>query len=69
MHELDLIRAASEDVAAARVLLEERTDALMSIIETALDHGISMDEVTEARKLSLPGNEHDSGRPQSALVA
>lgn len=69
MHELDLIRAATEDVAAARVLLQERTDALDAIIQTALDHGISMDDVTEASKSSLPRNKQDSGRPQSVLVA
>ncbi|MFJ6419271.1 hypothetical protein [Paeniglutamicibacter sp. NPDC091659] len=69
MHELDLIRAATEDVASARVLLQERTDALDAIIQTALDHGISMDDVAEASKSSLPGNEQDSGRPQPLLVA
>lgn len=69
MHELDLIRAATEDVAAARVLLQERTEALDAIIQTALDHGISMDDVTEASKTSLTENKQDSGRQQSALVA
>ena len=45
MHELDLIRAATEDVASAKVLLQERTDALDAIIQTALDHGVSMDAI------------------------
>lgn len=68
MHELDLIRAATEDLAAARVLLQERTAALDAIIKTALDHGISMEDVTEASESSLPGNELDPGRSQPLLV-
>ncbi len=68
MHELDLIRAATEDLAAARVLLQERSDALDAIIKTALDHGISMEDVTETSESSLPGNELDPGRSQPLLV-
>lgn len=69
MHELDLIRAATEDVASARVLLQERTDALDAIIQTALDHGISMDEVAEASKPPLPGKGQGTATPQPLLVA
>lgn len=69
MHELDLIRAATEDVAAAKVLLQERTAALDAIIQTSLDHGISMADVTEASKLPLPGNGANTDTPLPLLLA
>lgn len=69
MHELDLIRAASEDVASARVLLQERTDALDAIIQTALDHGVSMDAIAAASEPVLPGIENTAGARQHLLVA
>ncbi|MDO2934597.1 hypothetical protein Q2T94_09815 [Paeniglutamicibacter sulfureus] len=69
MHELDLIRAATEDVSSARILLRERTDALDAIIQTALDHGISMDQVTEASASPQPGNAPTVDSRQHQLVA
>ena len=69
MHELDLIRAATEDVASAQVLLQERTEALDAITQTALDHGIPMDKIAEASEPSLPGSELHGGPRQHQLVA
>lgn len=68
MHELDLIRAATEDVSSARVLLQERIDALDAIIQTALDHGISMDKVAEVTESPLTLGDRNGG-PQHQLVA
>lgn len=48
MHELELIRAAAEDVASAQVLLRERMEALEAIIKTAQDHGIPARQIAEA---------------------
>jgi hypothetical protein len=69
VHELDLIRAATEDVASAKVLLQERTDALDAIIQTALDHGVSMDAIVEASEPAMPGIDHTAGARQHLLVA
>ena len=54
MHELNLIRAAAEDVAAARVVLRERSQALQAIIRTALDHGAVPTDVARASEAALP---------------
>ena len=54
MHELNLIRAAAEDVAAARMVLRERSQALQAIIRTALDHGAVPTEVARASEAALP---------------
>ena len=54
MHELNLIRAAAEDVAAARVVLRERSQALQSIVRTALDHGAVPADVARASEAALP---------------
>ena len=54
MHELNLIRAAAEDVAAARAVLRERSQALQAIIRTALDHGVPPAEVARASEAALP---------------
>ena len=69
MHELDLIRAATEDVVSAQVLLQERTQALDAIIQTALDHGIPVTKVAEASEAPLPGNKTAAGPQHPALVA
>ena len=55
MHELDMIRAAAEDVDSAQILLRERTGALDAIVNTALDHGIPPAQVAEAAKAAEPG--------------
>ena len=56
MHQLDLIRAAAEDVASARILLTERIEALNAIVATALDHDVPATEVAAAAHLAqLPG--------------
>ncbi|MFF5793004.1 hypothetical protein ACFY5D_13225 [Paeniglutamicibacter sp. NPDC012692] len=49
MNQLDLIRAAAEDVASARVLLRERTEVLDTIVQTALEHGLSMEQIDKAK--------------------
>ena len=54
MHELNLIRAAAEDVAAARVVLSERSQALKAIVRTALDHGAVPADVARASEAALP---------------
>jgi hypothetical protein len=69
VHELDLIRAATEDVDSARVLLQERTDALDAIIQTALDHGVPLDEVAEASEASITEHGQAAGARQHLLVA
>jgi hypothetical protein len=56
VHELDLVRAAAEDVAAGRMLLQERIDVLDAIVQSALDHGIPMEQVCEASESSLGGS-------------
>lgn len=53
MSQLDLIRAAAEDVASARVLLRERMEALEAIVQTALEHGATQAQVAEASGPSL----------------
>ncbi len=52
MNQLDLIRAAAEDVASARVLLREREETLDAIVQTALEHGVPMAQVDEAKSPS-----------------
>jgi hypothetical protein len=54
VHELNLIRAAAEDVAAARVVLSERSQALKAIVRTALDHGAVPTDVARASEAALP---------------
>ena len=54
MHELNLIRAAAEDVAAARAVLGERSQALKAIARTALDHGVPPADVARASEAALP---------------
>ena len=61
MHQLDLIRAATEDVESARVLLQERIEALDAIIQTALDHGIPTEKIAEASTPSPLGNPPETG--------
>lgn len=52
MNQLDLIRAAAEDVASARVLLRERVETLDSIVKSALEHGVPIDQIDEAKSPS-----------------
>jgi hypothetical protein len=68
VHELDLVRAATEDVDSARVLLQERSDALDVIIQTALDHGIPLDEVAEASEAARTTNEETTGPKQAPVL-
>lgn len=56
VRELELIRAASEDVAAARMLLQQRLGALDAITRTALAHGIAPAEVALAGSAAAPGD-------------
>lgn len=53
MHELDLIRAAAEDVAAARSLLKQRLETLDAITRSALERGVPAAEVAAAGESSL----------------
>lgn len=69
MHDLDLIRAAAEDVASARVLLQERASVLDAIVQTALDHGVPLTQVMEASEASLNGHEPAIQNGQPQLVA
>lgn len=48
MHDLDLIRAASEDVAAARLLLRQRQETLDAITRAALEHGVPAADIAAA---------------------
>jgi hypothetical protein len=61
MHELDLIRAATQDVDSARGLLQERTDTLDALIQTALDHAISMARAAEASEPARSGTQRNAG--------
>ncbi|WP_411734784.1 hypothetical protein [Paeniglutamicibacter sp.] len=54
MHHVDLIRAAAEDVASARILLKERIEALDAIVATALDLDIPADQVADAASAAQP---------------
>ncbi|GAA3322823.1 MULTISPECIES: hypothetical protein [Paeniglutamicibacter] len=67
MHELDLIRAASEDVAAARLLLRQRQETLDAITRAALEHGVPAAEIAAARKESgdIP---HVAGLPRKVAT-
>ena len=65
MHELDLIRAASEDVDSARMLLQKRTEALDAIVQRALDHEAPMDKMAEAGEAARAANGHITGCPCS----
>ncbi|MFL4472397.1 hypothetical protein ACIPVK_00145 [Paeniglutamicibacter sp. MACA_103] len=63
-HQLDLIRAATEDVEAARLLLKQRLETLDAITRTAVEHGIPANQIAAAEHptpaaLRGPG----SGRP------
>ncbi|GAA1878922.1 hypothetical protein GCM10009715_26950 [Paeniglutamicibacter psychrophenolicus] len=70
MHQLDLIRAAAEDVASARILLNERIEALEAIMAAALDHGISAARASEAaRAARLAGSEESPVTPRKLQVA
>lgn len=55
MHELDLVRAAAEDVAAARSLLRQRLETLDAITRSALERGVPAAEVAAAGESSLAG--------------
>jgi hypothetical protein len=52
VHQLDLIRAAAEDVASARILLNERIEALDAIVAAALEHDIPMAKVAAAAQVA-----------------
>jgi hypothetical protein len=69
VHDLDLIRAATEDVDSARMLLQQRTEALDAIIQTALDHGVPVNEVAEASDASRTTNEEITDPRQPVLAA
>ncbi len=69
MHKLDLIQAAAEDVASARVLLQERMDALEVIVQTALDHGIPEAKVNEASEPSLLRDDRELAGERPVLAA
>lgn len=60
MHQLDLIRAAAEDVASARILLKERIEALDAIVATALDHDIPAAKVAEAAEAAMPSETEEA---------
>ena len=55
MGDLDLVRAAAQDVAAARLLLRQRQDAFEAISATALKHGISAADIVSATAPEEPG--------------
>ena len=55
MRELDLIRAAAEDVAAARSLLKQRLETLDSVTRNALARGVPSAEVAAASVPSFSG--------------
>lgn len=55
MGDLDLVRAAAQDVAAARLLLRQRQDAFEAISATALKHGISAADIASATAPEEPG--------------
>lgn len=69
MHELDLIHAAAEDVASARVLLQERMAALDAIVQTALDHGIPEEKVNVASEPSLLRDDRELAGERPMLAA
>ena len=70
MHQLDLIRAAAEDVASARILLNERIEALEAILAAALDHGIPAAQAAEAaRAAQLAGSEEQPVTPRKLQAA
>ncbi|RAX49975.1 hypothetical protein DQ353_07420 [Arthrobacter sp. AQ5-05] len=70
MHQLDLVRAAAEDVASARILLNERIEALEAIMAAALHHGVSAAQASEAaRAAQLAGSEEPQVTPRKLQVA
>ena len=70
MHQLDLIRAAAEDVASARILLEQRLETLEDIMAAALNHGIPAAQASEAaRAAQLAGSPEPQVVPHGLRVA
>lgn len=69
MHDLELVRAAAEDMASARILLQERIDALEAIIQTARAHGIPEAKLKEAIDPSLLNDARQILEDQSVLAA
>ena len=70
MHQLELIRAAADDVAAARILLDERIEALEANMAAALDHGIPAAQASDAaRAAQLAGSEEPQVTPRKLQVA
>lgn len=69
MHQLNLVRAAAEDVAAARVVLRERSQALKAIVRTALDHGVPPTDVARASEAALPTAGMPAKTSQPGLTA
>lgn len=69
MHDLELVRAAAEDMASARVLLQERIDALEAIIQTALAHGVPEAELKEASVPSLLQDAREMAGERPVLAA
>lgn len=55
MHELELVRAAAQDVATARSLLRQRLETLEAVNRNALDRGIPAVDVAAAGGLSPAG--------------
>lgn len=61
VHDLDLIRAAAEDVAAARLLLKQRQDTLEAISKTARERGMPPSEIAAATAPFAPVSGHRVG--------
>ncbi|GAA5225963.1 hypothetical protein [Paeniglutamicibacter antarcticus] len=70
MHQLDLIHAAAEDVASARILLNERIEALQDIMATALAHAVPGPDVAyDAQSAQLTGSGAPLGRREKNTAA
>ena len=65
MHELELVRAAAEDVAAARTLLRQRLETLEAVNRNALDRGIPAVDIAAAGGLSPAGTRNPVGSARS----
>lgn len=69
VHELDLIRAATEDVAAARLLLEQRLATLDAITRAAAAHGVPAADIAAAENPApTPPRGPGTGRPATKRV-
>lgn len=70
VRQLKLIHTSAEDVACARIVVEERFEAPDAIIIGAMNHGIPAAQVSDAaRAAKMVGSEVEQVMPRSLRIA